>query len=103
MDSPILYDDTIIYEVEVWGGAVGAKSAFGVFAERRTAAHGVSIRRRQRRPDQPRAACLIPSRIRTYVPQRHRFPAIAASMAASSGCGLAASKADADMICPGWH
>jgi len=37
MDSPILYDDTIIYEVEVWGGRVGAKSAFGVFAERRTA------------------------------------------------------------------
>src|SRR3954463_7294351 len=37
MDSPVLYDDTIIYQVEVWGGAVGAKSAFGVFSERRTA------------------------------------------------------------------
>jgi hypothetical protein len=36
MDSPILYDDTIIYEVEVWGGAAG-KRMFGVFLERRTA------------------------------------------------------------------
>jgi len=36
MDSPILYDDTIIYQVEVWGGVAG-KGTFGVFLERRTA------------------------------------------------------------------
>jgi len=36
MESPVLYDDTIIYEVEVWGGGAGRRM-FGVFLERRTA------------------------------------------------------------------
>jgi hypothetical protein len=36
MDSPIVYDDTIIYQVEAWGGSAG-KRKFGVFLERRTA------------------------------------------------------------------
>jgi hypothetical protein len=36
MDSPILYDDTIIYLVEV-SGSGAAKGAMGVFLERRTA------------------------------------------------------------------
>jgi hypothetical protein len=31
------------------------------------------------------------------------FPAIAALMSASPGCGFAASKALADMICPDWQ
>jgi hypothetical protein len=36
MDAPVLYDDMIIYEVQVWGGGAG-KGMFGVFLERRTA------------------------------------------------------------------
>jgi hypothetical protein len=36
MDAPIVYDDTIIYQVEAWGGGAG-KPRFGVFLERRTA------------------------------------------------------------------
>ena len=44
------------------------------------------------------ATYLMASRIRTYVPQRQMLPAIAASISESSGCGVLASKAVADMI-----
>jgi hypothetical protein len=37
------------------------------------------------------------------VPQRQIFPAIAASISLSSGLGVAASSAAADMIWPGWQ
>jgi len=43
------------------------------------------------------------SRMRTYVPQRQMFPAMAALMSSSLGCGVAANSADADMICPDWQ
>src|SRR3979411_99432 len=49
------------------------------------------------------AACLIASRMRTYVPQRQMLPDIASSMSASVGCGLLARSAEADMICPDWQ
>ena len=49
------------------------------------------------------AAVLTPSRMRTYVPQRHRLPAIAASIAASSGSGLVRNSASAAMIWPAWQ
>jgi len=42
-------------------------------------------------------------RMRRYVPQRHRLPAIAASISASVGRGRVASSAAADMICPDWQ
>src|SRR5262249_44700910 len=44
------------------------------------------------------AACLMACRMRTYVPQRQMLPAMAASMSASSGCGMESSNAVADMI-----
>jgi hypothetical protein len=37
------------------------------------------------------------------VPQRQILPAMAASMSASFGAGVLASKALADMICPNWQ
>lgn len=49
------------------------------------------------------AAFLIAARIRWYVPQRHRFPAMPVSMSASDGRGFCASSAAADMICPDWQ
>src|SRR5882724_6213126 len=48
-------------------------------------------------------ARLIASRIRTYVPHRQIFPAIAALMSASVGWGVPFNKAVADMICPDWQ
>src|SRR3989441_12847816 len=49
------------------------------------------------------AARCTAARMRWYVPQRQMFPVIAASMSASVGAGLAASRAAADMICPDWQ
>src|SRR5687767_9205293 len=43
------------------------------------------------------------SLIRGYVPHRQIFPAIAASISASVGRGVRASRAAALMICPGWQ
>jgi hypothetical protein len=54
-------------------------------------------------PSATPAAFLIAARIRTYVPQRHRLPAIDASMSASVGRGVAASSAAAVMIWPAWQ
>src|SRR5262249_16106531 len=48
-------------------------------------------------------ARLMASRIRTYVPQRQIFPAMAALISLSLGCGVAANSAAADMICPDWQ
>src|SRR5262249_45521597 len=46
------------------------------------------------------AACLMAARMRTYVPQRQMFPAMAASISESSGSDIDASSAAADMIWP---
>ncbi len=50
--------------------------------------------------DCPSAARWIASRIRVYVPQRHKLPLMALSISSSLGSGLPASKATALMICP---
>ena len=49
------------------------------------------------------AARWMPARMRVYVPQRQRFPAMASSMSWSVGRGLRASSAAAAMIWPGWQ
>ncbi len=49
------------------------------------------------------AARWMPARMRRYVPQRQRLPAIAPSMSASLGCGLSFSSAAAVMIWPAWQ
>src|ERR1700722_1840036 len=68
--------------------------------------------RRETRPDEERAtekdqprrhspaAFLTAARMRTYVPQRQRFPASDASISSSVGFGFFASRAAAVMICP---
>ena len=50
-----------------------------------------------------RAACLMASRMRGYVPQRQMFPDIAWSISASVGARIFASSAAAAMICPDWQ
>jgi hypothetical protein len=50
-----------------------------------------------------RAAACTAARMRPYVPQRHRLPAIAASMSRSEGSEFRASSAAAVMICPAWQ
>ena len=49
------------------------------------------------------AAWCMALRIRGYVPQRQMFPAIAASMSASVGLGVALSSATALMTWPDWQ
>src|SRR4029079_19589554 len=59
--------------------------------------------RNQARPDLISAARRMAARIRWSVPQRQMLPAMAASMSASEGLGLASSSAEADMIWPDWQ
>ena len=49
------------------------------------------------------AAVWMALRMRRYVPQRQRLPAMAASMSASVGLGFSARSAAADMIWPDWQ
>ena len=49
------------------------------------------------------AACLMAARIRGYVPQRHRFALITASMSSSVTAWPSSTRAAARMSCPAWQ